>query len=402
VQNSTAVFQLNISNKTSFCASISRQNAKPQNVACNYKIPQMTLTETEHLLNEFDNLPKTIRQPTYLEICKYPRRRFEEICSRLLCFYIAPKNEHGFGDLFLTSLLELLTSEKINFKDEHIKVISEENAEGKRLDILIHSTNFVIGIENKITATVYNPLETYKNRIDLYGNENIFRVVLSLKKIVDKNELAVLKANGFTRLTYFELFEVVKRKVGSYLNQANPKYLTFLTDFIQTLENMSGENVLNEKLADYFFDNSSRIDSLIDLYEKYSKRTLDVQVARIAELKEKISELTENNHWWVWEGWDLGYNNLETSKPKIGIEASFSETKGKALGNFKIYITTWTLKDWAFYEEQVLKKFPTSFLDKVDNRAYLHMDVIEDDNEELILDRLKQYFDYLITLTRDK
>jgi hypothetical protein len=30
VQNSTAVFQLNFSNNTSFCASISRPNAKPQ------------------------------------------------------------------------------------------------------------------------------------------------------------------------------------------------------------------------------------------------------------------------------------------------------------------------------------------------------------------------------------
>jgi hypothetical protein len=33
VQNSTAVFQLNFSNDISFCASISRPNAKPQNVS---------------------------------------------------------------------------------------------------------------------------------------------------------------------------------------------------------------------------------------------------------------------------------------------------------------------------------------------------------------------------------
>jgi hypothetical protein len=33
VQNSTAVFQLNISNKTSIYASISRPNAKPQTVS---------------------------------------------------------------------------------------------------------------------------------------------------------------------------------------------------------------------------------------------------------------------------------------------------------------------------------------------------------------------------------
>ena len=32
VQNSTAVFQLNFSNNINFCASISRPNAKPQNV----------------------------------------------------------------------------------------------------------------------------------------------------------------------------------------------------------------------------------------------------------------------------------------------------------------------------------------------------------------------------------
>jgi len=35
VQNSTVVFQLNFFNQTNFCASISRPNAKPQNVMCN-------------------------------------------------------------------------------------------------------------------------------------------------------------------------------------------------------------------------------------------------------------------------------------------------------------------------------------------------------------------------------
>ena len=36
MQNSTAVFQLNISNNIRFCASISRPNAKPQNVSGNF------------------------------------------------------------------------------------------------------------------------------------------------------------------------------------------------------------------------------------------------------------------------------------------------------------------------------------------------------------------------------
>jgi hypothetical protein len=37
VQNSTVVFQFNFSNKTSICASISRPNAKPRNVGCDFK-----------------------------------------------------------------------------------------------------------------------------------------------------------------------------------------------------------------------------------------------------------------------------------------------------------------------------------------------------------------------------
>ena len=37
VQNSTAVFPLNFSNNRSFCASISRPNAKPKNVIANAK-----------------------------------------------------------------------------------------------------------------------------------------------------------------------------------------------------------------------------------------------------------------------------------------------------------------------------------------------------------------------------
>jgi len=36
VQNSAAVFQLNFSNNIGFCASISRRNAKPKNVACDF------------------------------------------------------------------------------------------------------------------------------------------------------------------------------------------------------------------------------------------------------------------------------------------------------------------------------------------------------------------------------
>ena len=53
MQNSTVVFQLNISNKTSFCASISRPNAKPQNVRHNV-IENVTLQTESYLFQNSD------------------------------------------------------------------------------------------------------------------------------------------------------------------------------------------------------------------------------------------------------------------------------------------------------------------------------------------------------------
>lgn len=49
VQNSTAVFQLNFSNKPNFCALKSRPNAKPRNVTSNFKTNEIFQTSRNSL-----------------------------------------------------------------------------------------------------------------------------------------------------------------------------------------------------------------------------------------------------------------------------------------------------------------------------------------------------------------
>ena len=357
------------------------------------------IDEIDKLLKEFDTLPKTIKQSTYLELCKYPYNRFEEICSRLLCFYLSPTKEHGFKDLFLRSLLEILNPTKeIQYRFDSIKIIPEENAEGKRLDILIQSDAFVIGIENKITAGLYNPLDIYKNRIALY-HENIFCILLSLKPISSKDELNLLKANNFKNLTYSEFFGRIKYNLGNYINECNSKYLIFLTDFIQTIENMNGQNILNPLLSNFFYDNSERIENLIDLFNEYNRRTTTIINERITCILENISEITKVT-WSLWEGFYL-YYKFNGNKPAIGIEAYFESSKENVLDKFIITITTWTLKDWNYYEKIILTKFPTKKLEKDDNRAVLYMDTISNNDEGLILKTLETIYDYLFDLTRD-
>jgi len=358
----------------------------------------------EQLVEEFNKLPKIIPQATYLEICRYPNNRFEEICSRILCFYFKPSNEHGFNDLFLQTLFELISDNKeILYKSEQIEVLNEAYSEGKRLDILIKSPDFVIGIENKISAPINNPLDKYSEQISHYHQKNIFKVILSVKKITNKNKLKYIKSNGFKVVYYSDFFEKIKQNVGKYISQANQKYLIFIYDFIQTIENMTGDTFNNNKLFQFFSQNSEQIDELLRMYKRHEERILELQCNRISELMHNIKNSTGAN-WWAWQGWDLGCDsfNKNTDKPRIGIESSYKQKGNDPLGEFKIYITTWHLKDFVPYEDALVKLFPDHFLDKTkEGRVYLHMDIIENDNEELILQKLQEYYNLLHNVVKE-
>lgn len=362
----------------------------------------MPLNETpsfEQLIDEFDKLPKIVIESTYLELCKYPGSRFEEVCSRLLSFYFNPNNEHGFNDLFLECFLHLISpNQEIAYKNNQVEVLTELNAEGKRLDILIKSPDMVIGIENKINAAVYNPLDLYSKQIALYHRTNIFKVILTVKTITDANEKRLIAENNFIVVSYIEFFTKIKQHIGQYISQANQKYLLFLYDFIQTIENMTGDTYNNNKLSNFFANNTEKIDNLIQLYNQYNQRVLNVQKERIAALLKEIKLITNDDKWWAWEGWDLGIHteHINPNKPKIGIESSYQTQNNNPLAKFKIYITTWKIKDFAPYEDHLIKLFPNNFLDKTkDNRAFLHLDVIDGDDEGLIIEKLAEYYHLL-------
>ncbi|MGN8058767.1 PD-(D/E)XK nuclease family protein [Pedobacter sp. 22163] len=360
----------------------------------------------EEILKEFGKQPKFIPEPTYLELCRYPTSRFEEICTRLLCFYFDPNNEHCFHDLFLESLLQLISPlTTISYRNDQVQVINELNSEGKRLDMLIKSPDMVIGVENKIYASVYNPLPIYSNQIALYGKKNVFKVILTVRNINDIAEKTFISDNGFIVITYSELLNRVKLNIGSYIPRANQKYLVFIYDFIQTIENMTGETYDNNKLSHFFSNNSEKIDNLIALYSKYNERVLKVQIEAIRELMKLVQVRTNDDRWWAWEGWDLGYDAFNKdlgSAPRIGIEASYEVLHNNPLGRFRIYITTWNIKHFAPYEDRLVGLFPDNYLDKTnDNRVYLHLDIIEDNDIDLILDKLIYYYQIMHNIVKE-
>jgi hypothetical protein len=94
------------------------------------------MSEFDKLIREFEILPKRISETTFMNICKHSGSRFEEICSRILAFYLQPSNEHGLKDLVLSSFFELVPKKDQFYScKEKIFVETEVYIEGKFLDI---------------------------------------------------------------------------------------------------------------------------------------------------------------------------------------------------------------------------------------------------------------------------
>jgi hypothetical protein len=359
--------------------------------------------EFERLLQEFAPLPKVKKEPTFLELCKYPGSRFEEICSRLLCFYFSPTKEHELGDLFIRCLFGLLKpDDEIVYNKIDVKVISEDNAEGKRVDILIYSNQFVIGIENKINASLYNPLEIYKSRIEKYSVVNKYCVVLSLRKIENKEEKSRMEKYNFVNITYKQLFDRVNAEIETYQQHLSNQYILYLRDFIKTLNNMTGQNTLDQKLIKFFQDNSGKIEELIDLYNEFQSGISKIQGQRVVDIKNRIESET-SYHWDIYGGYLLVAQVVNSDKVMIGLEANYEEINGDPLGVFYFYIVTWSLNAWNTYENDLIQQFPhVAVSDRNPGKCSMLIDSVFNNDEEQIFSKLKKYFSLLLELTKNE
>ncbi|MDR1245125.1 MAG: PD-(D/E)XK nuclease family protein [Endomicrobium sp.] len=359
----------------------------------------MTIIEMRELLASFDRLPKTLRQPTYLELCKYPGRRFEEICSRLLAFYLDPIKEHGFHDMFLQALFEMLGISDIEYKETNITTRLEVNTEGKRLDILIDGKTFAVGIENKIYAGIYNPFEKYKTFFQEQSSKKIFLLVLSLRKL-SENEKEKLKEHNFTSYTYREYFDIVKFKLGNYIKQGNLKYLAFIVDFIETMENMQEGNFMNKELMTFFIDNSGRIEEMNKLFDTYKEERRQ----KLVELQEDIAKVTNkgigNNGWWIYEDWLVGY----ISPSGIQVNVYFEETRENPLDKCHVWIVVKNndkkaQEVWTKVLEKTKSVYPDFEVQHNGYETFLPVAVISSDDNEAIIAKLQEVCLFLEKLT---
>jgi len=222
------------------------------------------------LLHDFEQLPPVVLNRTFMQIGGYPH--YENVCSNILAFFFDPENEHGLLDLCYKSLLQCVCEKDARLvgdavqETSHLNIKREVDCGGKRLDLLLESDQFVIGIENKIWHHLNNDLNAYAKEVDGRAKEKDLKTIYIVLSI--RNETPGV---NFICITYSEFFQHLKSLLGYYAANANAKYVIYLNDFIKTIEDLQGNSMTTDSQITFFKDNFKAIKNLNEQLSNYQK-----------------------------------------------------------------------------------------------------------------------------------
>ena len=224
----------------------------------------MVATRFNNLLNEFLRLPpRPDRQPTFLEIAGCEHK--ENACSNVLAFFFAPKKRHGLETLFLDALARIGKIPNQEEVGSNVSVFREATTKaGKRIDLLIESDSHAILIENKLDSIVDNPFGEYAAHLDSLepAGRSKHKFLLTLRPHLEG------VGHGFKIITHEQLVNKIRALLGDYVAGADTRYLTFLLDFLNTLDNLRRGTIMGQEFLDFL---KSRLDEAENFLSEINK-----------------------------------------------------------------------------------------------------------------------------------
>ena len=331
-----------------------------------------------------------------MEIAGYPH--YENVCSNILKFYLNPKNEHGLNDLVLNSLLQLVQKDfHFDNEFEEIEIYREyRTINDNRLDLLILTNNFAIGIENKIFHHLHNDLTDYNETIKSKCNNSRKPVslVLSLNKLTSQEDLQKVNTNNFVNVTYDQFFQNIKQRIGGYLGESNISYVNHLTDFIRSIENLTLETMENKSLWTFFKNNAETVKDLTNSFNDYRK-SLYQKIYLLKEILHPDQFAPKADKQWIYNGCRLVHDYTIKSKYKIAIDTCIDVEGWEVLIFGRDKQSTEFIFNTMFKDSDFLPR-PSESFDGAEKLIYHRLDTDTDikivaDNLTDLLIRIEKY-----------
>ena len=248
------------------------------------------------------NLDKPKRKATFMEVAGIEHR--EVTISKILAFLLGSEEGHGLGDLWIRSLMAAAAESDARFDPDALQlspnscsteVVTANVKRNLRIDVVVESPDFVVGIENKIGASLYNDLEAYAGQVrDMAGDRMPLLLTLTLHdEAAVTSEWAVTcdeAGVALTNVTYESLFAHVKEGIGDAMLSADQEWLGYMRDFMRTIENLGETSMqFDTELFAFMSENGPEIELLKRKMEEVASATK----AQGVRLQAAISEDAE-------------------------------------------------------------------------------------------------------------
>ena len=249
------------------------------------------------------NLNRPKRKPTFMEVAGVSHR--EVTVSRILAFLLESEEGHGLGELWLRSLLLAAADADQRFDPEgwqlapsstQTEVVTANVRANLRIDVVAESPDIVIGIENKIGASLYNDLAAYAGQVrDMAGERVPLLVTLTLHDEAAATSEHAAECEGLgvalCNVTYATLFAHVKEGMGEALLSADAEWIGYMRDFMRTIENLEvPEMQFDTDLFSFMIENEPEVKMLARKITEVTKAT-KAQGQRLQAMMEEDEEL---------------------------------------------------------------------------------------------------------------
>lgn len=271
----------------------------------------MKLIEIRNLIENYSIIEREYPPPTLMEIAGFPH--WENVYSNILAFFLDTNQHHGFNDMLLISIINCYNNkfsdtDKIHINDNleteyvHREAVTKN---GKRIDIVIKTSSFILGIENKIYSSLHNDLKEYyeylEEHIETTKGYQLIPIVLSPNKINDDK----IKENKFVNITYPDLVKELKSNIGMYFNKNNTQYQYLLLDFIEQGNKFAQEIKMNEEDKEFLMFWKENEDKLKNINERQQR--LSSKMPYLArDFQEQIQKKIEQPYRDFYKIWRFG------------------------------------------------------------------------------------------------
>ena len=232
------------------------------------------LSTFEQLLSEFSQLqPLDVAELSFFSIGS--KGYYENPTTDILAFFFDSNGQHKLGATALKALLHCLHKDHTDLDCWLVQTPEREvkTESGKRIDLLLEGSNWVMVLENKIYHEQNNPFDLYERYIHV---EQQNRYCSKKKLFVVLSPEGEKPPNGWHGVSYPALIAALKTQLAEqFISQPINKWSLLLREFVLHLESLMSQPSVNQQTLEFVLKNFSTIEEIQRVKQQAIKEYLD-------------------------------------------------------------------------------------------------------------------------------